>query len=88
METFVRGGPLEAILDANGDAAAAREIVDQFQPAMTRDVYLALQRGLLKKTLRPASGVIVEVPTGSVSPSRSIGLRIAKEIEPGPSGYS
>lgn len=32
-----------------GDAAAAREIVDQFQPAMTKDAYLALQRGLSKK---------------------------------------
>jgi hypothetical protein len=31
-----------------GDAAAAREIVDQFQPAMTKDAYLVLQRGLLK----------------------------------------
>ena len=54
METFVRGGSLEAILDANGDAVAAWEIV--------------------------------EVPTGPVSPSRSIRLRIAKEIEPGAVG--
>jgi hypothetical protein len=53
METFVRGGSLEAILDANGDAVAAFEIVDQFQPAMTKDVYLAVQPGLFKKsTLR------------------------------------
>ena len=49
METFVRGGSLEAILDANGDAVAAWEIVDQFQPAMTKDAYLALQPGLFKK---------------------------------------
>jgi hypothetical protein len=49
METFVRGGSLEAILDTNGDAVAAWEIVDQFQPAMTKDAYLALQPGLFKK---------------------------------------
>ena len=41
---------------------------------------------IVKNTLRPVSGVIVEVATGSVSPSRSIGLRIAKEIEPGAVG--
>jgi hypothetical protein len=33
----------------HGDAAAAREIVDQFQPTITKDAYLALQRGLSKK---------------------------------------
>ena len=33
----------------HGSAAAAREIVDQFQPAITKDAYLALQRGLSKK---------------------------------------
>jgi hypothetical protein len=49
METFVRGGSLEAILDANGDAVAAWEIVDQFQPAMTKDAYLVPQPELLKK---------------------------------------
>jgi hypothetical protein len=32
-----------------GDAAAAREILHDFQPAMTKDAYLALQRGLFKK---------------------------------------
>jgi amidohydrolase len=40
-----------------GDAAPAREVLDQFEPAMTRDAYLALQRGLFKKeryTLPPA----------------------------------
>jgi hypothetical protein len=82
METFVRGGSLEAILDTNGDAVAAWEIVDQFQPAMTKDAYLALQPDCSKRTLLRASGVIVEVPTSPISPSRSIGLRIAKEIEP------
>ncbi len=33
----------------HGDAAAAREIFDQFQPAITKDAHLALQRGLSKK---------------------------------------
>jgi amidohydrolase len=32
-----------------GDAAPAREILDKFQPALTKEAYLALQRGLFKK---------------------------------------
>ena len=32
METFVRGGSLEAILDANGDAVAAWESSINFDP--------------------------------------------------------
>ena len=32
-----------------GDAAPACEILDKFEPAMTKDAYLALQRGLFKK---------------------------------------
>ncbi len=53
---------------------------------MTKDTYLAPQSGLFKKsTLRRASG-IVEVSTGPVSPSKSIQLRIVKEIEPGAVG--
>ena len=31
------------------DAAPAREIVANFTPAMTKDAYLAFQRGLFKK---------------------------------------
>ena len=31
------------------DAAPAREILDKFQPALTKEAYLALQRGLFKK---------------------------------------
>jgi hypothetical protein len=31
------------------DAAPAREILDKFEPAMTKDAYIALQRGLFKK---------------------------------------
>jgi amidohydrolase len=32
----------------SGEAAPAREILDKFEPAMTKDAYLALQRGLFK----------------------------------------
>jgi amidohydrolase len=32
-----------------GDAAPARDILDKFEPAMTKDAYLSLQRGLFKK---------------------------------------
>ena len=31
------------------DAAAAREVLDRFEPAMTKEAYLAHQRGLFKK---------------------------------------
>jgi amidohydrolase len=31
-----------------GDAAAAREVLDQFEPAMTKDAYLEMQRRLFK----------------------------------------
>jgi amidohydrolase len=33
----------------HGDAAAARAVIDQFEPAMTKDAYLDMQRGLFKK---------------------------------------
>ena len=36
------------------DAAPAREILDKFEPAMTKDAYLALQRGLFKKSVTPS----------------------------------
>jgi amidohydrolase len=32
-----------------GDAAPAREVLGKFEPAMTKDAYLSLQRGLFKK---------------------------------------
>ncbi len=32
-----------------GDAAPAREVLGKFEPAMTKDAYLGLQRGLFKK---------------------------------------
>jgi amidohydrolase len=32
-----------------GDAAPAREILDNFEPALTKEAYLAMQRGLFKK---------------------------------------
>jgi hypothetical protein len=37
----------------NADAARAREILDKFEPAMTKDAYLALQRALFKKSVTP-----------------------------------
>jgi len=33
----------------HGDAAPAKEILAEFEPAMTKDAYLAFQRGLFKK---------------------------------------
>ena len=33
----------------HGDAAPAKEILAKFEPAMTKDAYLAFQRGLFKK---------------------------------------
>src|SRR5206468_4983245 len=33
----------------HGDAAPAREILAKFEPAMTKEAYLAFQRGLVKK---------------------------------------
>jgi hypothetical protein len=32
----------------SGEAAPAREILDRFEPAMTKDAYLEFQRGLFK----------------------------------------
>ena len=32
-----------------GDAAPAREIIEEFKPAMTKQAYLSMQRGLFKK---------------------------------------
>ena len=32
-----------------GDAAPARQIIADFAPAMTKDAYLAFERGLFKK---------------------------------------
>jgi hypothetical protein len=38
-----------------GDAAPAREVLAQFEPAMTKDAYLEMQRGLFKKERWPAT---------------------------------
>jgi len=35
----------------HGDAAPAKEILSKFEPAMTKEAYLAFQRGLFKKEL-------------------------------------
>ena len=40
----------------HGDAAPAREILAKFEPAMTKEAYLAFQRGLFKKERYAPSG--------------------------------
>jgi hypothetical protein len=50
-----------------GDAAPAKKILAEFKPAMTKDGYLAFERGLFPHRALQAGGVYLAVPSRPVS---------------------